>query len=433
MATRNEIESLIFYVLGENNRQLLIKSGLDGVSKDNRVVALRGLQDLGWIGHGGLADYEESYSLTKEGRKIVANHPEASSLDKSVQEHIAALRDVDGGSNGTRKDALKRLITIECETGSWDSALLNCFELRKIAEKTKDTEAIAFAMFHQGRVEVAQNRWDEALESYLNAIEKYMENGDRKGVATTNRAIGVVYGSKGDHASAIRCFESSISMARAIGDTSSAAKSEANLAIVCELEGRLDESERASKASLAYFVECGDISSASRIAINLGVLCLSQEKYGEAAEYFEKTIQSARVTKNREVLGIALVDAGYCSAKTGDLSRAIDCTDEAFSIFKEHNDMNMLALAYRNYGKIELRNSKLDIAFDWFEKSVRAAEASGVEETMASCCCEYGIGLIESLTNPRLAKKLLKKSSSVYRGIGNFAKARAVEARLTAV
>jgi hypothetical protein len=56
-----------------------------------------------------------------------------------------------------------------------------------------------------------------------------------------------------------------------------------------------------------------------------------------------------------------------------------------------------------------------------------------VEETMASCCCEYGIGLIESLTNPRLAKKLLKKSSSMYRGIGNFAKARAVEARLTAV
>jgi len=222
-------------------------------------------------------------------------------------------------------------------------------------------------------------------------------------------------------------------MARAIGDTASAAKSEANLAIVCELEGRLEESEKASKASLAFFMECGDVSSASRIAINLGVLCLSQDKFVEAAGYFEKAIQSARGTKNREVLGIALIDAGYCSVKTGDLSRAIDCTDEAFSIFKEHNDMNMLALAYRNYGKIELRNLKLDTAFDWFEKSVRAAEASGVEETMASCCYEYGIGLIETLANPRLAKKLLKKSSSMYQGIGNFAKARAVEARLTAI
>ena len=432
MATRNEIESLIFYVLGENNRQLLIKSGLDGVPKQARVTALRGLQDLGWIGHG-LADYEESYSLTKEGRKIVANHLEIASLEKDVQEHISALRDVDGGSNGTRKDALKRLISTECEMGNWDSALLNCFELRKVAERTKDVEAVAFALFHQGRVEVAQNRWDEALESYLNAIEKYMEAGNRKGVATTNRAMGVVYGNKGDHSSAIRCFESSLEMAKSIGDMTSAAKSEANLAIIYDLEGRFEESERASKNSLIYFTECGDMSSASRTSINLGVLYMSRERFAEAAGYFEKTIRSARTTRNKEVLGIALVNAGYCCARTGDLSHALEHTDEAFSVFKEQNDMNMLALTYRNYGKIELSNSKLDLAFDWFEKSVRAAKTSGVEDTFAACCFEYGLGLIESLTDMRLAKKLLKKSSSVYREIGNTAKARAVEARLAAV
>ncbi len=433
MATRNEIESLIFYVLGEDNRQLLIKSGLDGVAKENRVAALRGLQDLGWIGHGGLADFEESYSLTKEGRKLSANHPEVSSLDKSVQEHISALREVDGGTNGSRKDALKRLIVIECETSAWDSALLNCYELRKLAERTKDNDSAAFTLYYQGRVELAQNRWDEALESYLSAIEKYMEAGDRRGVCAANRALGVVYGNKGDHASALRCLESSVSMARAIGDRELEAKAQVNLAIIYDLEGKDQESEEASKNSLNYFIESGDSSSASRISNNLGVLNLSREKYDAAAEYFEKSIASCRSQQHREVLGAALVNAGYCYARIGDMERSLRYTDEAVSIFREPNDLNMLALAYRNYGFTEFRNSNVHKGFEWFEKSVRTAKASGVEDTFAACCYEYGMALIKSTTDPRLAKKLLKKSSAIYRDIGNLARARAIEERLAAV
>lgn len=433
MATRNEIESLIFYVLSENNRQLLIKSGLDGVTKEARVLALRGLQDLGWIGHGGLADYEESYSLTKEGRRIVATHPEVSSLEKNVHAHISALREVDGGTNGTRKDALKRIIVIECEMSAWDSALLNCYELRKLAERTKDIDSTAFTLYYQGRVELAQNRWDEALESYLNAIEKYMEAGDRKGVCAANRAMGVVYGNKGDHASALRCLESSLSMARAIGDRELEAKAQVNLAIVYDLEGKDQESEDASKNSLSYFIESGDSSSASRISNNLGVLNLSREKYDVAAEYFEKSIASCRAQQHREVLGAALVNAGYCYARIGEMERSLRYTDEAVSIFREPNDLNMLALAYRNYGFTEFRNSNIHKGIEWFEKSVRTAKASGVEDTFAACCYEYGMALIKSTTNPKLAKKLLKKSSTVYSDIGNQARARAIEARLAAV
>jgi len=433
MATRNEIEGLIFYVLGENNRQLLIRYGLDGVPKQARVTALRGLQDLGWIGHGGLADYEESYSLTKEGRRIAANHPETKEFDKGVQKHIAALGEIDGGSNGSKKDALKSLIAVQCEMSNWDSALLNCFELRKIAERTRDVESYAFTLYYQGKVEVAQNRWDEALESFLNALEKYMESGDRRGVCATNRAIGVVYGNRGDHASALRCLESSLSMAKAIGDREQEAKAQVNLAIIYDLEGKDQESENASKSCLSYFVECGDNSTACRISNNLGVLNLSREKYDVAAEYFEKTIASCRSQMNIEVLGAALVNAGYCYARVGDIERSLRYSDEAVSIFKEPNNLNMLALAYRNYGFVEFHNSNLQTGFEWFEKSVRAARTSGVEDTFAACCYEYGMALIKSAADLKLAKKLLKRSSTVYRDLGNLTRAKVVEARLAAV
>lgn len=433
MANRNEIQSLIFYVLGENNRQSLIKSGLDGVPKEARVAALRGLQDLGWIGHGGLADFEESYSLTKEGRRVAATHPEVATFEKNTQEYIAAFRDLEGGTNGSRREALKRLIGIQCEIGSWDSALLNCFELRKDAERAKDVGSAAFALSYQGRIEVAQNRWDEALESYLNAIERFMETGDREGVCTANRAMGIIYGNKGDHASAIRCLESSHTMARDIGNRELEAKTEANLAIVYDLEGREQESENASRHCLSYFLETGDLSTASRVSNNLGVLNLSRERYETAAEYFEKTIESCRTIHNKEVLGASLVNAGYCYARTGDISRSVAYTDEAVTIFKEPHNMNMLALAYRNYGYLEFRNSNLHGAFEWFEKSVRAAKASGVEDTFAACCVEYGMALIKSATDIKLAKKLLKKSSSVYREIGNAARARIIESRLASI
>src|SRR4030042_115976 len=174
MANRNEIETIIFYVIGNANRQLFVKSGFESVPENKRVAALRGLQDLGWIGHGGFADFGESYSLTKEGRRIASERPETKDFDPKVRDHIEALRLVDGESNGGRKDGLKRLIAIECEHGNWDSALLNCFELKKISERSRDIESIAFAQYYQGQVEVAQNKWEDALESYLNAIERYM-------------------------------------------------------------------------------------------------------------------------------------------------------------------------------------------------------------------------------------------------------------------
>jgi len=430
MASRKELETLIFYVLGESNRQLQIKSGLDAVPKDRRTAALRGLQDLGWIGYAGIGDFEGSYSLTAEGARIASEKPTLGSLDKKVQEHIEALKQVDEASNGVRKEGLRHLISNACSVGNWDSALVNCFELKKIAAKTKDVESAAFAAFNIGRVEAAQNRWEEALESYLEALEKFMESGDRQGVCYTNRQLGIVYGNKGDHASAHRCFESSISLAKTIGDREAEAKSKANLAIILDLEGRKDEAEIASTDCLAYFSEIGDDLTCSKIANNLGVLNLSREKFDVAAEYFDKTIMSCRATKDRTVLAIALVNAGYCYARVGDIARGQSYTDEAITILRETTNQNLLALAYRNFGVIEFRRHHTGMAFEWFDKSIRAAEASCVEDTYATCCYEYGITLISSMGNLKLAKKLLKRASAAYRNIGNLDRARVVDTRM---
>ncbi|MGQ9587782.1 MAG: tetratricopeptide repeat protein [Thermoplasmata archaeon] len=433
MASRQEIVALISHVLSEKNRQLLIQSGLDAVPKERRIEALRGLQDLGWISHGGLADFAESYSLTKEGRRIVADKLIISDFEKGVREHIEALRLADSDANCDRKEGLKKLIDIDCELGNWDSALMHCYDLRRIAEKTKDAPAIAVAHFYQGRVERAQNHWDEALESYLNALEIYMEVGDRKGVCSTNRAMGMIYGTKGDHASAIRCFETSLSLAKAMGDREAEAKAEANLAIVYDLEGRTKESETASKNCLAYFIETGDLANAMRISNNLGVLNMSRERYDVAAEYFEKTISSSRSLRNREALSTALVNAAYCYARTGTSDLCLRYTDEAVSILKEQNNLNMIALAYRNYGYLEFRSGNHNKAFEWFERSVRAAKTSGVKDTLAACCYEFGTALIKSSVDLTLAKRLMKDAAAVYAEIGNIERAKIVNARLAAV
>jgi len=432
MATREEIITLISYVLGEKNKQLLIASGLEGLPKEGRISALRGLQDLGWVGHSGLADYVESYSLTKEGRRIASERPPVTALEHLVREHVEALRTVDSEVNCAQKDGLRRLITLDCDMGNWDTALIHCYELRKLADRTKDTEASAFALLHEGKVGMAQNRWDEALEAYLGANEKFMEAGDRTGVAMTNRALGVIYANKGDHTSAMSCFESSLSMARMIKDRDLEAKAEGNLANLYGLQGRHMEAEKAYERCLTYFLEAGDMVCTARTSNNLGVINLRREDYQLAAEYFEKTIDACRSIKSKEVLGIALVNCGYCNAKCGDLNRAVTHTDEAVAILKEPNDTNLLALTYRNYGYIEMRSGKYDTAFDWFEKSVRIAEASGVEDTMAACCYEYGMGLITAVTDIRFAKKLLKKSASLFRSIGNVDRARYIEKRLAA-
>ena len=429
MATRLEIETLISYVLGEENRQLLIKSGLDAVPDARRSAALRGLQDLGWIGPSGTADFEMSYSMTREGRFIFSETPAVAALAGAAQRHVEALRLADSSGSLTRRDGLKRLISIDCERGNWDSALMNCYELRKSAENERDLESLASALYHEGMVEVAQNRWDDALESYLNAMEKYMEIGDRKGVCEINRAMGVIYGNKGDYVSALRCFDNSLTMAMEMGDRALQAKAEGNLAIIYDLQGRMEEAERANEHCLAYFLDNGDLSNAARAANNLGVLNLSKERFQVSAEYFDKTIHAGRNLMSKEILSRGLVNGGYCYARLGQTSRALQYTDEAISLLKEPNDLNMLALAYRNYGYIESKSSNMEKGADWFEKSIRMAKASSVEDTYAACCCEYGMALIRSTVNLSLAKKLMKRAAAIYRDIGNIDHAKRVESR----
>jgi len=430
MTTRSEIQTLASYVLSDKNRVLVDGSGFEALPQERREATLRGLQDLGWIGHTGVADLGESYTLTREGRRISTERPGFSSLDPKVREQIESLRFADSDINGDRRDGLERLIKTECDHGCWDSAMVNCYELKRLADKSKDAARQAFALFHLGKVEIAQNKWDEALESQLGALEKYMEVGDRRGVAETNRSIGVIYGNKGDHQSAKRCFENSLESAMAIGDRELQAKALGNLAIVLDMEGRFDEAEEAHKDCLKCFMEIGDIQSVARTSNNLGVMFLTSESYREAVGYFETAIDSCRKTKNKGVLGVALVNAGHCYAKLGDLSKAIARTDEAISIVREPNDLNLLAHAFRNYGLIEFRSANIDKACEWFEKSIRTAMGSGVKNTLATCYYDYGMSLIEATVELRLAKKMLKKASSLFRDLGNLDRVTSVERRL---
>ncbi len=430
MTTRSEIHTLASYVLSDKNRVLLDGSGFGALPQERREAALRGLQDLGWIGHTGVADLGESYTLTREGRRIASERPDVLTFDAKVKEQIDSLRFADSDVNGDRREGLQRLIKTECDHGCWDSAMVNCYELKRLADKSKDAARQAFALFHLGKVEIAQNKWDEALESHLGALEKFMEAGDRKGAAEANRSMGVIYANKGDHQSAKRCFESSLQTARDIKDRELQARAEGNLAIVLAIEGRFEEAEEANKNCLKCFTELGDCSGIARTSNNLGVMCLTRDSFKEASEYFETAIGSCRKTKNHGVLGIALVNAGHCYAKLGDMSRAIARTDETVSIVKEPNDLNLLAHAFRNYGLIEFRSSNFEKAAEWFEKSIRTAISSGVEETLASCYYEYGMALIESTANLRLAKKMLKKASSIFRDLGNIQRASLVDKRL---
>jgi tetratricopeptide (TPR) repeat protein len=432
MSTRAEIETLLSYVLADEHRKVLDINGLEALPKERRIAALRALQDLGWIGNNGVEDLEESYPLTREGRRIVYDRPIVDTFDPVVQAHIAALKNADSNAPDARMWGLRKLVEIECELSNWDSALLYCFELRKVAEKAHDIEMMAFSQVSQGRAERAQNHWHEALESYLKALELYMESGDRKGVCAANRAMGTIYGSMGEHSSAIRCFETSLSLAKELGDLEAETKAEANLAVIYDLEGRFEESELAGKTCVTRFLEMGDLSSAVKASINLGVLNMSREKFDVAAEFFEKAISSGRQTKNKLALGAALVNAGYCYARTGNIGLSMRYTDEAVSIFKEPNDSNMLALAYRNYGHIEFRSSNYENGAEWFEKSLRSAKASEVKDTMAACLYEFGMSLIRASRDVKFAKKMLKRSSVIYADIGNTKRAREIDLRFSA-
>jgi tetratricopeptide (TPR) repeat protein len=210
-----------------------------------------------------------------------------------------------------------------------------------------------------------QSNYPEALKYYFDALRLNEELGNKPDIAATLTNIGIVYNSQQDYQKALEYITKANTIDEALGNKSGVA---ANLGDIGELHRNLSDNEKALEydfKSLQLYKELGDKNGIARNLGNIGIVYSEQKNYPKALEYYLQALQLSRelglqigIAMNLGSIGSTYLEMARDTA-TGKhnavvLQRAKKYTDSAITISKEIGDLNNLLANYQRLSEIQL-------------------------------------------------------------------------------
>jgi len=210
-----------------------------------------------------------------------------------------------------------------------------------------------------------QSNYPEALKYYFDALRLNEELGNKPDIAATLTNIGIVYNSQQDYQKALEYITKANTIDEALGNKSGIA---ANLGDIGELHRNLSDDEKALEydfKSLQLYKELGDKNGIARNLGNIGIVYSEQKNYPKALEYYLQALQLSRelglqigIAMNLGSIGSTYLEMARDTA-TGKhnavvLQRAKKYTDSAITISKEIGDLNNLLANYQRLSEIQM-------------------------------------------------------------------------------
>jgi tetratricopeptide (TPR) repeat protein len=118
--------------------------------------------------------------------------------------------------------------------------------------------------------------------------------GDRRGIASTHRALALIAYFKGDYAYARPLYEETLAIHRELGDKPGIAQTELSLGDVLRCQGEHRAAGEHYRESLALYRELADDWAIGGLLGNLGYVLLHQGDYRSAATYLTEGLSLFR-------------------------------------------------------------------------------------------------------------------------------------------
>ncbi len=273
---------------------------------------------------------------------------------KEAKKHLDAslayrefVNDTDGIAG-----ALLHLGLLYNNMGDYTLALENyyrCIEYAKFNED-KDPGMMGKIMNNIGTVFMNQNKYEDALRFYREAIVYKEKAGNKKDLASTYNNIGSIYMSKLDYDSALYYFHISLELRTQANDQRGLGIVHKNMGECYFKQDNLKKAEENFKLSLDYRRKANDQTGIASTLIAYGKLRNKQGKYAE---------------------GLAFLLEGDSLAKaTGSLTHQLDAALELWAIYKNMGQPNV-ALSYADVA-LKLKDSLLNEAGSRHSEEMKA-------------------------------------------------------------
>ncbi|HEY0511402.1 MAG TPA: protein kinase [Thermoanaerobaculia bacterium] len=212
-------------------------------------------------------------------------------------------------------------------------------------------KAIADALYEQGKMEEARQRYQEARDTYHDL-------GDRGRETAVLFNLASVDGQQGKLAEAQKTFGEILKVSQEIGDRRMEAMALGNIGQGLLRQGKLSEALQPLAESRAIYQELGDRQQQAAQLRTLADVLVDQLDFAQAEARYEEALELAKAIGAQGQVAGLLVALGSVRAAEGDLDGAEVHDREALALANQLGDRSMAADVQLNLANLQLEQGR---------------------------------------------------------------------------
>lgn len=286
--------------------------------------------------------HHQGYTAMKQGQ------PEQAEL--YYQEALDLARQAN--NNGETSELLLKLGALAHRRGQYEDAAVFYNEALVLARELDDQNRVAGLLINLGLVAAVQGQVNEALTYYEEALTvvKAIENVGLTIIVLQN--LGSLLDERGDYAQAKAYFQEGLALAETLNDPELRSRILGNLGLTACNLGNYAEAAAHFRAGLALAEKSSLTIQVCRQQANLGYVAVLRGQYRQANTHYQVALQLVRDLKFPEDLSIILNQMGDCAMRQDRYGDAAAYFEEALATAVPINLTREAALS--QYGLAQL-------------------------------------------------------------------------------
>ncbi len=279
---------------------------------------------------------------------------------------------------------------------------------KSIAQQIADKKMEVESRFRKASVYVNTAQFLKAIDEANECIKIYETLNDKRGVAKVLNAIGNTQGFLGAYDQALNSYEQALTLARNLNDKNFEARILNNIGLTCMNLGNHNRALQYFEDSLKTRGEIGDKYLEGAVLNNIGLVYMNAGWYTKALKNYQEALKIFREIGNKYGEALALNNNGIIYSNLGDYSQGIDHSENSLKIARDTENRYCETLALNNLGNIHGYRGDYERAQHYLENSLEIAEARKSSEQVFKNLVSLGY-LYLTMNDFKKAKPIIDK------------------------
>ena len=265
---------------------------------------------------------------------------------------------------------------------------------RKLSDKFKeqgDEHGVATTYHQSGRIAEERRDFDAAENWYRKALAIFEKQGRDHDVASTYHNLGRIAQERRDFDTAESWYRKALEIKEKQGNSHGAANTYHNLGRIAQERRDFDAAESWYRKAVAIFEKQGDDHGAAGTYHQLGMIAEERRDFDAAESWYRKAVAIFEKQGDDHGAAITYHQLGIIAQERRDFDAAESWYRKSLEITEKQGNEHGAALTYHNLGRIAEKRRDFDTAESWYRKSLEIKEKQGDEHGAAITYHQLGI------------------------------------------